>query len=135
MKKTVLFAGSVLMAAGMAQAEPMKLTDDQMDTVSAAGPAYVDAYKNVDINEYITKNVNINKYKDIYQRVDLYGFYADADGAANCFGIACETITYAIADTNAFEYYSTSVSGAESAAMPFYPIRQPGYGNGQMKGD
>ena len=130
--KTVLLFGSVLVAAGVVQAEPLTLTDSQMDGVSAAGPAYVDAYKNVDINEYIDKNVYIKKYKDIYQRVDLTGFYADADGAANCFGLACETITYAIADTNALEYYSTSVSGAESAAMPFYRIPQPGYG--QMNG-
>lgn len=122
MKKIALLVGGVVMAAGVAQAEPLTLTGGQMDTVSAAGPAYVDAYKNVNINEYINKYVDIKKYKDIYQRVDLTGFYADADGAANCFGLACETITYAIADSNAFEYYSTSVSGAESAAMPFYYV-------------
>ena len=130
--KTALLAGSVIVAAGLVQAEPLTLTDSQMDRVSAAGPAYVDAYKNVDINETIHKNVYIDKYKNINQHVDLTGFYADADGAANCFGFACETITYAIADTNALEYYSTSVSGAESAAMPFFRINTPGYG--QMNG-
>lgn len=120
MSKTIaLLIASSAMVVGVAQAEPLTLTDGQMDVVSAAGPAYVDATKKVHIDENINKHVDIRKYKDIYQRVDLFGFYADADGAANCFGAHCETLTFAITDTNALEYYSTSVSGSESAAMPF----------------
>jgi hypothetical protein len=118
MKKIAILLGSVL-AAGAAQAEPLTLSGAQMDSVSAAGPAWVDAWKRVDIQENIDKKVDIYKQKYIQQKVDLFGFYADADGAANCFGVACETLTFAITDTNAFEFYSTSVSGAESAAMPF----------------
>ncbi|MGI9487509.1 MAG: hypothetical protein ACR2RF_16850 [Geminicoccaceae bacterium] len=128
MSKTIalLFASSA-MIVGVAQAEPVMLTEGQMDVVSAAGPAYVDAKKTVYIDENIHKDVKIRKHKDIYQRVDLFGFYADADGAANCFGAHCETLTFAITDTNALEYYSTSVSGSESAAMPF--VYDRGYQN------
>ena len=131
LKTTALLIASSAMVVGVAQAEPLTLTDGQMDAVSAAGPAYVNADKHVNINENINKHVNIKKYKDIYQRVDLFGFYADADGAANCFGAHCETLTFAITDTNALQYYSTSVSGSESAAMPFYyhhPVKQPRHG-------
>lgn len=128
LKTTALLIAGSAMVVGVAQAEPLTLSDGQMDIVSAAGPAYVDAYKNVDIHENINKHVNIKKYKDIRQHVDLFGYYADADGAANCFGPHCETLTFAITDTNAFEYYSTSVSGSESAAMPFY------YQKGHMGG-
>ncbi len=110
---------------GVAQAEPLTLTDDQMDAVSAAGPANIDAKKKVFIDEQINKRVDIKKRKDIYQRVDLIGYYSDADGAANCFGPHCETLTFAITDTNALEFYSTPVSGSESSAMPF--IKDRGY--------
>jgi len=119
LKTTALLIAGSVMVIGAAQAEPLVLTEGQMDVVSAAGAASVEATKNVYIDENINKNVNIKAYKDIYQRVDLFGFYADADGAANCFGAACETLTFAITDTNALEYYSTSVSGSESAAQPF----------------
>lgn len=130
LRTTALLVASSALAIGIAQAEPVVLTDGQMDVVSAAGPAWVNAEKDVYIDEQINKHVNIKKYKDIHQRVDLFGYYADADGAANCFGPACETLTYAITDTNALEYYSTSVSGSESAAMPFYfkPMK-PDYGH------
>lgn len=127
LKTTALLIAGSAMVVSVAQAEPLTLSDGQMDIVSAAGPAWVDAHKNVNINENINKHVNIKKYKDIYQRVDLFGYYADADGAANCFGPHCETLTFAITDTNALQYYSTSVSGSESSAMPFgYDGRQNG---------
>ncbi|MEZ5934150.1 MAG: hypothetical protein R3F54_19875 [Alphaproteobacteria bacterium] len=120
LRTTALLVASSALAIGIAQAEPVVLSDGQMDVVSAAGPAWVKADKKVYIDEDINKHVDIKKYKHIKQYVDLFGYYADADGAANCFGPACETLTYAITDTNALEYYSTSVSGSESAAMPFY---------------
>ncbi|MEM9263648.1 MAG: hypothetical protein AAGA22_08725 [Pseudomonadota bacterium] len=119
LKTTALLIAGSTMIMGVAQAEPLTLTDGQMDVVSAAGPANIDANKRVNIDERINKDVYIKKHKDIYQRVDLFGFYSDADGAANCFGAHCETLTFAITDTNALEYYSTSVSGSESSAMPF----------------
>jgi hypothetical protein len=113
-------------AIGAAQAEPVILSADDLDGVTAAGYAYVDGYKNVDINEQIDKDVKIYKDKYIYQYVDVYGFYADADGAANCYGYGCETITYALTDVDATKFMSTSISGSEAAAEPF-PIFKDGY--------
>lgn len=129
--KKLLLAGAALgtaMTLSAAQADPLTLTSDQMDGVTAAGYAYVDGYKNVDINEHITKRVDILKQKYIVQYVDVNGYYADADGAANCFGYGCETITYAIADTNAFRNMSTSISGAESATNFYYDYYDKGHG-------
>ena len=135
--KKLLLAGAALgtaMTLGTAQADPLTLTSDQMDGVTAAGYAYVDGYKNVDINERIHKKVDIYKQKYILQYVDVYGYYADADGAANCFGYGCETITYALTDTNAFKYMSTSISGSESATNYYHGKGHDGYGGGYHKG-
>ncbi len=118
-----LALGGAMALAMAAQAEPMTLDATALDGVTAAGYAYVDGYKNVDINEDIDKHVEIYKDKYIRQYVDVYGFYADADGAANCYGYGCETITYALTDVDATKFMSTSISGSEAAAQPFpfYP--------------
>ena len=141
MKKMLLASAALgtVMTLGTVQADPLTLTSDQMDGVTAAGYAYVDGYKNVDINEHINKKVDIYKQKYILQYVDVYGYYADADGAANCFGYGCETITYALTDTNAFKNMSTSISGSESATHYYYGKGHGGYGgygrgyNGEVK--
>ena len=106
------------MAVGTAQAEPLTLSADQMDQVTAGGPAFIDANARVNIVERVDKNVLITKTKDIFQIVNVLGYFADAEGFANCFsggGFGCEALTYAITDVNASTGYATSASGAESA--------------------
>jgi hypothetical protein len=106
------------MAVGTAQAEPLTLSADEMDTVTAGGPAFIDADAKVNLFERIDKDVFITKYKDVFQIVNVLGYFSEANGLANCFsggGPGCEALTYAITDVNASTGYATSASGAESA--------------------
>jgi hypothetical protein len=109
------------MAVGTAQAEPLTLSADQMDGVTAAGVAFVKADKIVNINENVRNLTDILKIKQVLQLVDVKGYFAHADGAANCVGHAgCEAGSYAITDVDAFKGMATSVSGAESATSGFF---------------
>jgi hypothetical protein len=129
MKKLAL-SGLVLgaaMAVGTAQAEPLTLSADQMDGVTAAGYAYVKADKWVNINENVRNTTDILKLKRILQLVDVKGYFAHADGAANCYGYSgCEAGSFAITDVDYSKGMATSVSGSESATNGFYS-KQDGY--------
>ena len=106
------------MAVGTAQAEPLTLSADQMDQVTAGGFAFVDAFANVNITERIDKDVLITKTKDILQIVNVLGYFAEASGFANCqkgTGPGCEALTFAITDVNGSAGYATSASGSEAA--------------------
>ena len=106
------------MAMGTAQAEPLTLSADQMDQVTAAGFAFVNADATVNIVERIDKDVLITKTKDIFQIVNVLGYFAEASGFANCqqgFAPGCEALTFAITDVNGSAGFATSASGAESA--------------------
>ncbi len=137
MRKILLPALALGAMSSTALAGPMALTDAQMDGVTAAGFAFVNAQKAVVIDEVITKVATINKEKLILQEVLVDGFYADADAGANCIGSGCQTVTYAITDANSFTGtetvavnildllqldltvplgFSTSASGSEAAA-------------------
>ena len=107
------------MVVGTAQAEPLTLSGDQMDQVTAAGFAFVDANLNLNVNENVHKNVDIWKTVFKWQDVKVDGYFSQADAGANCFGDGCQTLTYAITDTDAFKFMSTSVSSAESATSGF----------------
>jgi len=115
------FAFGTVLAVGAAQAEPLTLTTDQMDNVTAAGFAFVDGFLNVDINEDIDKDVDIFKFIDKFQFVDVEGYFAEANGAANCFGgtFGCQATSYSIVDVNNSSGFATSVSGAEAATDNF----------------
>lgn len=109
------------MVVGTAQAEPLDLSADQMDQVTAAGFAFVQADKHVNIDEHVRNTTDIFKLKQVLQLVDVKGYFAHADGAANCVGHAgCEAGSYAITDVDAFKGMATSVSGAESATSGFF---------------
>jgi hypothetical protein len=122
MKKLALsgLALGAAMAVGTAQAEPLTLSDDQMDEVTAAGFAFVDGFVNVNVRENVVKTVDILKVKQIFQFVDVQGFFAEATGAANCSGRGCEALTFAITDVSAKGHFATSLSGAESATSGFF---------------
>jgi hypothetical protein len=115
------------MAVGTAQAEPLTLSADQMDEVTAAGFGFAEfqAFLNKDIN--VNKNVNIFKNVEKFQFVDVLGLFGEADAFANCFdatGFGCqattETFTDAVAGvegTSAAQV--TSVSTSEAATSGF----------------
>jgi hypothetical protein len=116
------------MAIGTAQAEPLTLSADQMDEVTAAGFGFVDfdAFLDKDIN--VTKTVNIDKTVTKFQDVFVFGLFGEADAFANCFdasGFGCQATTETFTDAvSGFEGTSaaqvTSVSTSESATSgPF----------------
>lgn len=67
-----LLCGSLLVV-GAAQAEPVDLSADLMDGVTAAGHADVKVDLDVWKDKYVSSQVYIDKKKKIYQDVDLNG--------------------------------------------------------------
>jgi hypothetical protein len=116
------------MAVGTAQAEPLTLSADQMDEVTAAGFGFAqfDAFLNKNIN--VNKNVNIQKNIQKFQDVFVFGLFGEADAFANCFdasGFGCQATTETFTDAVAgFEGTSaasvTSVSTSEAATSGFF---------------
>jgi hypothetical protein len=112
------------MAIGTAQAEPLTLSADQMDEVTAAGFGFVDfqAFLNKDIN--INKQVNIQKNVEKFQDVFVLGLFGEADAFANCFdgsGFGCQAVTESFTDAVASSEGAqvTSVSLSEAATTGF----------------
>jgi hypothetical protein len=103
MNKVVLagLAMSTAMSLG-AQAEPLKLSGDQLDKVTAAGVADVDTFVNV----FKTKFVDVFEFVDVQKFVNssvfTFGNLAMAQSDANCshgfFGCVAETQT--VTDVN-----------------------------------
>ncbi len=134
MRRILLPALALGAMSSTALAEPVTMTEAEMDGVTAAGLAFVDATKLVEIAEVINKTAAINKKKLVEQLVDVQGYFADADAGANCFGGGCEAVTYAITDVNSLQTtavvdllggllsvtaplgFATSASGSEAAA-------------------
>jgi hypothetical protein len=116
------------MAVGTAQAEPLTLSADQMDEVTAAGfgEAAFDAILNKQIN--VQKQVQIQKQIEKLQDVFVFGLFGEADAFANCFdasGFGCQAVTETFTDAVAgFEGTSaaqvTSVSLSEAATSGFF---------------
>jgi hypothetical protein len=112
------------MAIGTAQAEPLTLSAEQMDQVTAAGTGFAqfDAFLNKDIN--VKKEVDIHKTIEKFQDIFVFGYFGEADAFANCndggfFG--CQAVTEAFTDVVTSTGNVTSVSLAESAANFFFP--------------
>jgi hypothetical protein len=115
------------MAVGTAQAEPLTLSADQMDEVTAAGTglAQFDAILNKQIT--VTKDVNITKLVEKFQDVFVIGLFGESDAFANCFdasGFGCQAVTETFTDavagvdgTSAAQV--TSVSLSEAATSGF----------------
>jgi hypothetical protein len=122
------------MAVGTAQAEPLTLSADQMDQVTAAGDgtANFDATLVTDIQ--INKDVQIQKIVEKFQDLFVFGYFGEADAFANCsdggvFG--CQAVTQAATDVITETGTVTSVSLAESAASgPFDALADMGGGGG-----
>jgi hypothetical protein len=115
------------MAVGTAQAEPLTLSADQMDQVTAAGFGFVDFDAFLDKVINVDKNVTITKEVLKFQDVFVFGLFGEADAFANCSdaaGFGCQAVTEAFTDaiagvegTSAAQV--TSVSLAESATSGF----------------
>jgi hypothetical protein len=104
------------MAVGTAQAEPLTLSADQMDQVTAAGFGFVefDAFLDKTIN--VTKTVVIDKTVTKFQDVFVAGLFGEADAFSNCFdasGFGCQATT---------ESFTDAVSGFTDTEEPFAEV-------------
>lgn len=118
MNKTALFGlvvGSA-MTVSAAQAEPLSLTLDQMDGVTAAGFGFTEfdafLFKDADLDTQI----DFDKDADVDVLVDISGYLADAQAFANCEGFGCTAETFTGADTSAFFGFGTAASQSVSAS-------------------
>jgi hypothetical protein len=103
------------MAVGTAQAEPLTLSADQMDDVTAAGFGFVDFDAFLDKAINIDKQVNIQKNVEKFQDVFVLGLFGEADAFANCFdgsGFGCQAVTETFTDA-----ISGTIDGATGAAQ------------------
>lgn len=116
MKKLALCGVAVgaLMAAGVAQAEPLKLSAAQMDQVSAGGFFDVAVRKQVLIDKL--KRIDIQKF--VNAQAFVVGHLADAEASAQAFGSNTFAETLTIADADAFSGFSGSFSESDAAAYP-----------------
>ena len=125
MSKVVLsgLALGAAMAIGTAQAEPLTLSADQMDQVTAAGNGTANFTATLTKNINVQKQVQIQKLVEKFQDIFVFGYFGEADAFANCndggsFG--CQAVTEAFTDVVTSTGTVTSVSLAESAASgPF----------------
>jgi hypothetical protein len=108
---------------GTAQAEPLTLSADQMDQVTAAGEGFATFNATLTKDIQVNKQVNIQKQIEKFQDIFVFGYFGEADAFANCsdggtFG--CQAVTEAFTDVVTETGTATSVSLAESAASgPF----------------
>jgi hypothetical protein len=131
MRKAVLsgLALGAAMAVGTAQAEPLTLSADQMDQVTAAGfgsaefEAFLTASTEVLTQERVQKEVE--KFQDIF----VFGLFGTADAFANCFdasGFGCQattqTFTDAVSGVEDASASVTSVSTSEAATSGFVDL-------------
>jgi hypothetical protein len=112
-----MVAGAALLAGAAAthvNAEPLTLSTDQMDQVTAAGYAFVDGVFYTQVHEYVDKMVHVDKRLDVYQDIRVKGYFAEALAGANCHGQGgCMALTYTVTDVG--KDYATSISASESA--------------------
>jgi hypothetical protein len=104
---------------GTAQAEPLTLSADQMDQVTAAGDGTANFDATLTQNIQVQKQVQIQKLVEKFQDIFVFGYFGEADAFANCsdggtFG--CQAVTEAFTDVVTATGTVTSVSLAESAA-------------------
>jgi hypothetical protein len=118
------------MAVGAAQAEPLTLSADQMDEVTAAGTGLVkfEALLKKDID--VQKKVDIDKAIKKFQDVFVHGLFGEADAFANCFdatGFGCQAVTETFVDaiaglegTSAAQVTSVSLSEAATEGFAIF---------------
>lgn len=122
-KQLVSILGAMALASGMTLAnadEPITLSLDQMDQVTAGGYGFVifdyDIHTHTNINTHV--NVDINKL--VTAQIYVVNHLADAQAGANCsayIGCIAETFTA----TDVAGHTSTSVSTSTSAGTNWLP--------------
>jgi hypothetical protein len=106
------------MAVGTAQAEPLTLSADQMDQVTAAGFGFVEFNAFVQNFYNSQKHIDFDKFALVEVETDIDGWLADAEAGANCFGFGCTAETKSLADAN-FETFSATAYSNSVAASDF----------------
>lgn len=128
MKKLWLSAAALgaAMAVGTAQAEPLTLSGDQMDQVTAAGDGFANfkatLHKDVDIHKKVDIDKKVKKFQDIF----VLGYFGEADAFANCFdggNFGCQAIAESFTDVDRLKGMVTSVSLSEAAAS-WVPVQK-----------
>ncbi len=119
-KALSLILGTVLAGTiSVASAEqPMTLSVDQMDRVTAGGFGFVDVELIVTKFKDVFENVNKFVFKQVDVDVQVSGFLADAEAGANCMGFNCLAETLTITDARSDLFTSTAFSESLSAASP-----------------
>ena len=104
------------MTVGTAQAEPLTLSADQMDQVTAGGFGFVDFFANVENFFFSDKDIFFDKFATVTVSTDIDGWLADAEAGANCFGFGCTAETKTLADARADLFTGTAFSSSVAAA-------------------
>jgi hypothetical protein len=104
------------MTVGTAQAEPLTLSADQMDQVTAGGFGFVEFHADVDNFFLSDKDIFFDKFAVVTVSTDIDGWLADAEAGANCFGFGCTSETKTLADARADLFTGTAFSSSVAAA-------------------
>lgn len=131
MKKTALsLAVGAALAMNVAIAEqPVPLTEDQLDGVTAAGFGFVEFEVFIDFDKDVNIDIDKDVFQDIQYTVNANGYIAEADAAANCSHFSdCKATTLTATDVNLNDFfngtglpYTTSVSESGSYAPSLIP--------------
>jgi hypothetical protein len=107
---------SAAMTVGTAQAEPLTLSADQMDQVTAGGFGFVEFFADVENFYFSDKFIFFEKFATVTVSTDIDGWLADAEAGANCFGFGCTAETKTLADARADFFTGTAFSSSVAAA-------------------
>jgi hypothetical protein len=121
------------MVVGAAHAEPLTLSADKMDQVTAAGFGFVDFVAFLDTEINVNKQELIQKQVVKDQDVFVLGYLGEADGFANCSdggGGGCQAVTAGYVDAVTETGTVTSVSHAEAASSGSALVDAIGGGGG-----
>lgn len=117
MKKFMLSGAAlgVAMAVGAAQAEPLTLSTDQMDQVTAGDFVYADVS--------FRKDVYVRDYQDVYKTVFGFVFLDGNQAEANAVGQAFGSDTLAQSLTITYTDPFSSQAASESVSATYDPPR------------
>jgi len=119
-KITSLLAGVALfVGVGIASAaEPMRLTEASMDSVTAGTFVPPTVFFTKYINTNVTANLDV--YKQVMAATVVYGQLADAEAASSCSSYNCLTETLTVTNTG-YGLPTTSYSQSIAATSYAYP--------------
>ena len=117
MRKLALSSVAVAsLVAVSAQAEPLVLTGDQMDKVTAAGFGFADFDAFLSAFKDIETDIDFDKDAFVDVDVNISGYLADAEAFANCNGTGCTAETFTGADSDPFGVRNSGFPSATAAS-------------------